>query len=107
MNLFEKQQNEFTGRHIGPNKVETTAMLSEIGLTSLEELISKTIPDGIRIKTDLDVPPAISEFEYLNELKKVAAKNKVFKSYIGQGYYDTIVPNVILRNLFENPGWYT
>jgi glycine dehydrogenase len=107
MNLFEKQQNEFSGRHIGPNKAETTAMLSEIGVTSLEELIGKTIPDGIRIKTDLDVPAAMSEFEYLNELKKVAAKNKIFKSYIGQGYYDTITPSVILRNVFENPGWYT
>ncbi|MBC7890059.1 MAG: aminomethyl-transferring glycine dehydrogenase [Ferruginibacter sp.] len=107
MNLFEKQQNEFSGRHIGPNTTETTAMLSEIGVNSLEELINKTIPDGIRIKSDLDIPPAVSEFEYLNELKKVAAKNKVFKSYIGQGYYDTITPSVILRNVFENPGWYT
>lgn len=107
MNLFEKQQNEFSGRHIGPNKAETTAMLSEIGVNTLEELIGKTIPDGIRIKTDLEVPAAISEFEYLNELKKVAAKNKIFKSYIGQGYYDTITPSVILRNVFENPGWYT
>ncbi len=107
MNLFEKQQNEFSGRHIGPNKTETTAMLSEIGVNTLEELIGKTIPDGIRIKTNLDVPAAISEFEYLNELKKVAAKNKIFKSYIGQGYYDTITPSVILRNVFENPGWYT
>ena len=107
MNLFEKQENEFSGRHIGPNKAETTAMLSEIGVNSLEELIGKTIPDGIRIKTDLDVPAAISEFEYLNDLKKIAAKNKIFKSYIGQGYYDTITPSVILRNVFENPGWYT
>lgn len=107
MNLFEKQQHEFTGRHIGPNKLETTQMLQEIGVNSLEELISKTIPDDIRIKEDLDTPPAISEFEYLNALKKVAAKNKVFKSYIGQGYYDTITPSVILRNVFENPGWYT
>src|SRR6188474_273437 len=62
MNLFEKQQNEFSGRHIGPNKAETAAMLLEIGVDSIEELISKTIPDGIRIKTDLDIPPAISEF---------------------------------------------
>ena len=107
MNLFEKQENEFSGRHIGPNKAETTAMLSEIGVNSLEELIGKTIPHGIRIKTDLDVPAAISEFEYLNDLKKIAAKNKIFKSYIGQGYYDTITPSVILRNVFENPGWYT
>ena len=107
MNIFEKQQNEFSGRHIGPNQQEKDAMLSAIGVGSMEELISKTIPDAIRIKDDLDVPAAISEFEYLSELKKVAAKNKVFKSYIGQGYYDTITPSVILRNLFENPGWYT
>ena len=107
MNLFEKQQHEFSGRHIGPNKAETLLMLQAIGVNSLEELISKTIPDDIRIKESLDTPPAISEFEYLNGLKKVAAKNKVFKSYIGQGYYDTITPSVILRNVFENPGWYT
>ncbi len=107
MNIFEQQQNEFSGRHIGPNEQEKEAMLSAIGVDSLEELIRKTIPDAIRIKGDLAVPPAISEFEYLSELKKVAAKNKVFKSYIGQGYYDTITPNVILRNVFENPGWYT
>jgi glycine dehydrogenase len=107
MNLFEKQQNEFSGRHIGPNQAEAAAMLLEIGVNSLEALISKTIPDGIRIKSDLDIPPAISEFDYLNELKKVAAKNKVFSSFIGQGYYDTITPSVILRNVFENPGWYT
>ena len=107
MNIFEQQQNEFSGRHIGPNEQEREAMLAVIGAGSLEDLISKTIPDAIRIKTALDVPAAISEFEYLSELKKVAAKNKVFKSYIGQGYYDTITPSVISRNLFENPGWYT
>ena len=107
MNLFEQQQNEFAGRHIGPDQQETEAMLAAIGLSSTEELISLTIPDSIRIKTDLEVPAAISEYEYLNELKKVAAKNKVFKSYIGRGYYDTITPSVILRNVFENPGWYT
>ena len=107
MTIFEKQQNEFQHRHIGPNEDEKDAMLATIGTSSLEELISKTIPDAIRIKTDLDVPAAISEFDYLSELKKVAAKNKVFKSYIGQGYYDTITPSVISRNLFENPGWYT
>ena len=107
MDLFEKQQHEFAGRHIGPNKVETASMLTAVGVSSLEELISKTIPDGIRIKAGLETPAAISEFEYLTELKKVAAKNKVFKSYIGQGYYDTITPSVILRNVFENPGWYT
>ncbi len=107
MNLFEQQQREFTGRHIGPNEQDTNAMLQTIGVGSLDELISKTVPASIRLKKPLKLPAAQSEFEYLNELKKVAAKNKVFKSYIGQGYYNTITPSVILRNVFENPGWYT
>ncbi|MBI3883268.1 MAG: glycine dehydrogenase (aminomethyl-transferring), partial [Sphingobacteriales bacterium] len=107
MNIFEQQQNEFLERHIGPNEADTKAMLATVGVGSLEELISKTIPDAIRIKKNLEIPDAISEFEYLTELKKVAAKNKVFKNYIGQGYNDTITPSVILRNVFENPGWYT
>ena len=107
MNLFEQQSNEFAERHIGPNKAETGEMLKEIGVSTLEELITKTIPAAIRMQGDLPVPPAMSEFEYLAALKKTAAKNKVYKSYIGQGYYDTIVPSVIQRNLFENPGWYT
>jgi glycine dehydrogenase len=107
MNLFNQQSNEFHGRHIGPNQVDTQAMLATIGMDSLETLISKTVPDSIRIKEDLDIPAAISEFEYLSELKKVAAKNKVYRTYIGQGYYGTITPSVILRNIFENPGWYT
>ncbi|MEP7252174.1 MAG: aminomethyl-transferring glycine dehydrogenase [Ginsengibacter sp.] len=107
MNLFEKQSSEFTERHIGPDEDETRKMLSEIGVGSLDELIDRTVPRGIRLKNDLEVPPALSEFEYLAELKEVAKENLVLKSYIGQGYYDTIVPSVILRSLFENPGWYT
>lgn len=107
MNLFEQQSREFWERHIGPNKQETEQMLETIGAASLEELIDKTVPQGIRMEKPLDVAGPISEHEYLNELRKTASKNKVFKNYIGQGYYDTITPNVILRNLFENPGWYT
>jgi glycine dehydrogenase len=107
MNLFEQQSTEFQGRHIGPNSADTKSMLATIGAGSLDELISKTVPASIRIKGELNVPAAISEFEYLVELKKVAAKNKVYKNYIGQGYYGTITPSVILRNIFENPGWYT
>ena len=107
MNLFEKQSAEFTARHIGPNEAETKEMLHQIGVTSIDELIDKTIPAGIRLQEELNVPHSVSEFEYLNDLKQIARQNKVYKSYIGQGYYDTIVPNVILRNLFENPGWYT
>ncbi len=107
MNIFEQQANEFQARHIGPNKQEVEQMLRTIGLSSLDGLINNTIPESIRIKKALDVDGPISEYEYLNELRKTASKNKVFKSCIGQGYYDTITPPVILRNLFENPGWYT
>src|SRR5687768_15431707 len=107
MNLFTQQQQEFRTRHIGPNELETTQMLKETANDSLEELINKTIPPAIRLQTTLQNPEPQSEYEYLQELKKVAAKNKVFKTYIGQGYYGTITPTVILRNVFENPGWYT
>lgn len=107
MNLFEQQSTEFQGRHIGPNSADTKQMLATIGAGSLDELISKTVPDSIRIKGDMKIPAAISEFEYLSELKKTASKNKLYKNYIGQGYYGTITPSVILRNIFENPGWYT
>ncbi len=107
MNLFEKQSAEFAERHIGPDKIETAEMLSTIGIHTLYELIDKTIPNDIRLEKKLDIGEPMSEFEYLSNLRKIAARNKVFKSYIGQGYYDTIIPSVILRNLFENPGWYT
>jgi glycine dehydrogenase len=107
MNIFEQQQREFWSRHIGPNENETAEMLEQIGLPSLEELISKTIPAGIRLEHPLRKPEPQSEYTYLQHLKAVASKNKVFRSYIGQGYYGTITPSVILRNLFENPGWYT
>jgi len=107
MSLFQQQSNEFHGRHIGPNAKDTKLMLQTIGVNSLEELISKTIPDSIRIKEPLDIPAAVGEYEYLSDLKAVAAKNKLYKTHIGQGYYGTITPSVILRNIFENPGWYT
>jgi len=107
MNLFELQANEFANRHIGPNELETKQMIKSIGLKSVDELIDKTIPESIRNRKEIDVTPAISEYDYLCTLKDIAAQNKVFKNYIGQGYYDTITPSVILRNVFENPGWYT
>ncbi len=107
MNLFEQQANEFAGRHIGPNHRESVQMLKTIGVHSVDELIERTIPASIRSKAPLSVPGPVSEHQYLAELKAVAELNKVCKSYIGQGYYDTIVPSVILRNVFENPGWYT
>lgn len=107
MNLFDIQQNEFVGRHIGPNATETNHMLDTIGVSSLEELVNKTVPGTIRMQKPLAVPAAISESNYLRMLKEISLKNDVFRNYIGQGYYDTITPSVILRNVFENPGWYT
>jgi glycine dehydrogenase len=107
MNLFEQQANEFAGRHIGPNEQETSGMLRAIGVKTLDELIDKTIPSSIRSNKTLDIPGPLSEYQYLSTLRPVATLNKVFKTYIGQGYYNTIVPSVILRNVFENPGWYT
>jgi glycine dehydrogenase len=107
MNLFEEQQYEFAGRHIGTNEEEKNEMLKIIGINTLDALIDKTVPAAIRLKSPLKLPVAQTEFEYLDELKKIAAKNKIYKTYIGQGYYNTITPSVILRNVFENPGWYT
>jgi glycine dehydrogenase len=107
MNLFEHQNTEFQRRHIGISASDTKEMIESIGTKNLEELIDKTVPAAIRLESNLNTTPAISEVEYLTELKKVAAKNKLYKTYIGQGYYNTITPSVILRNIFENPGWYT
>lgn len=107
MSLFEAQSKEFQHRHIGPNESQTKEMLKTIGVNSLDELVDRTVPAGIRMKGELNLPAAMSEAEYLNHIKEVSLKNKVFKTYIGQGYYDTITPSVILRNIFENPAWYT
>lgn len=107
MTLFEQQANEFATRHIGPNEHFTRQMLRTIGVKSMEELVEKTVPASIRMQKALHVPAALTENEYLKHIKEVSLKNKVFINYIGQGYYDTITPSVILRNIFENPGWYT
>jgi glycine dehydrogenase len=107
MNLFEKQACEFISRHIGPDEHATKQMLKTIGVPDLGTLISRTVPPAIRMQHELNLPAALSEHQYLQHIKEVSLQNKVYKNYIGQGYYDTIVPSVILRNVFENPGWYT
>ncbi len=94
-------------RHIGPNASETNAMLKAIGVASLDELIQRTVPHGIRSKSALDVGPALTEREHLDNMRALGAKNKVFRSYIGMGNSGTILPPPIQRNIFENPGWYT
>lgn len=101
------KQDIFVDRHIGPREADLKEMLSTIGVASLEDLIGKTIPESIRMKRELDLPPAMTEVEYAEHIKSIGAKNKLYRSYIGLGYYDTIVPNVIKRNVLENPGWYT
>ncbi len=98
---------KFENRHNGPSQVEVDHMLEKIGASSLEELIDQTIPKSIQLEKSLDLPKAQSEAAFLKEFKALANKNKIFKSFIGLGYYDTIVPGVILRNILENPGWYT
>jgi glycine dehydrogenase len=99
--------DSFERRHIGISSDEKSEMLKVIGVESLEQLINETIPDDIRSKEPLNVGEGFSEQSYLSHLSKIAQKNKVYKSYIGQGYYDTVTPSVILRNIFQNPGWYT
>jgi len=99
--------DKFVGRHNGPRANDITAMLEKIGANSIDELIAQTVPAAIRLKKPLNLPNAMSEYQYHKHLRGVAAKNKVFKTYIGLGYYNTIVPAVVQRNILENPGWYT
>ena len=100
-------QNEFQARHIGPRATDLNSMLKTIGVSSLDQLIDETVPANIRLKKSMNIGAPKAEYQYLQELKSIAQKNKVFKSYIGLGYFNTIVPGVIQRNIFENPGWYT
>lgn len=98
---------EFIARHIGPSEKEVNEMLSALKVSSLNELIEKTVPKNILSGKALDISASLSENEALAKLKTIMSKNKVFKNYLGMGYYGTITPNVILRNVLENPSWYT
>ncbi|PWB40112.1 MAG: glycine dehydrogenase (aminomethyl-transferring) [Rhodocyclales bacterium] len=102
-----EQRDEFLARHIGPDAAETAAMLAAVGAASLDELIGQTVPASIRLAQPLPLAGPMREHEALAKLKAIAAKNVVRKSLIGMGYHDTLTPKVILRNLLENPGWYT
>ena len=100
--------DSFALRHLGvTNESDIQTMLSTIGVSSIDQLIYETFPDGIRLKKPLDLAPAMSEYEYYNHIVALGNKNKIFKSYIGLGYHPTVVPAPIQRNIFENPGWYT
>ena len=102
-----KQKNEFLSRQLGPREHEIPEMLKAIGVHSTDELIDQTIPKAIRSKKQLHMDPAATEYEMLKKLRRIAGNNIVLKSYLGQGYYNSITPSVIRRNIFENPGWYT
>jgi len=99
--------DEFAPRHIGPSREQTAEMLEVVGARSLDVLIDEALPVSIRLKEPLDLPAAESESQYLNRLKTIARNNRVLKSFIGLGYYDTLIPSVIRRCLFENPSWYS
>lgn len=100
-------QNTFLSRHNGPQNEDVQHMLEKMGLSSVEQLIDQTVPANIRLKEDLDLEEGMDEYSYLQHVRKLASQNKIYKTYIGLGYYNTIVPPVIMRNVFENPGWYT
>lgn len=97
----------FALRHIGPRENDVNHMLQSIGVETVDQLLYETFPDGIRLKNELNLDEPMTEYEYLNHISELGKKNKVFKSYIGLGYHPAIVPAVIQRNIFENPGWYT
>lgn len=100
-------ENSFARRHIGPKVQEIEQMLKVIGFSTLEQLIEQTIPTAIQLKNELDLPVFKSEALALAQLKAIACKNQVFRSFIGLGYYNCHTPAVIQRNILENPGWYT
>ena len=107
MKVNLRNQDKFENRHHGKDEQELQEMLKTIGAGSVDELIDQTLPSAIRLQKPLNLPRPKSEQEFLQYIKKIASKNAVLKSYIGTGYYDTITPNVILRNILENPAWYT
>ncbi len=107
MKIDSQYIEKFETRHIGPDSHQTDEMLKAIKAKSVDELIDQTIPPNIRLKKPLNLPAAKSEYQFLQDFRKIASRNKVYKSFIGTGYYNTITPGVILRNVLENPGWYT
>ena len=105
--MLKSSQRDFIRRHIGPSEEDQSKMLNELGFKSLDDLISKTVPENILLKEELDIGEPNSEYEALRKLKAISKKNKIYSNFIGMGYYGTFTPYVILRNILENPGWYT
>ena len=100
-------RDTFESRHIGPRGDDLARMLHDVRASSVDALVNEVVPADIRLRAPLALPDADTEYGYLRRLRGIAARNRVFRSYIGMGYYDTITPAVIQRNVFENPGWYT
>ena len=94
-------------RHIGISAQDEATMLQTVGVSTLDDLIDQTIPSAIRLQNPIELPEPLTERQYAEHISEIASKNKLFTSYIGQGWYDTITPAVIQRNIFENPSWYT
>ena len=107
MNSIFLENDEFQSRHIGPQAGDLGAMLKTVGVDSLDTLIDQTVPASIRRTAPLNMPEGVSEYRFAATLREIAAKNKVVTPYLGQGYFNCIVPPVIQRNILENPGWYT
>ena len=107
VNMLKSSQRDFIRRHIGPSEEDQSKMLNELGFKNLDDLISKTVPENILLKEELDIGEPNSEYEALRKLKAISKKNKIYSNFIGMGYYGTFTPYVILRNILENPGWYT
>ena len=105
--MLKSSQKDFIKRHIGPSEADQQKMLNELGFDNLDELISKTVPEKILLKEDLGIGEPNSEYEALRKLKVISKQNRIYSNFIGMGYYGTYTPYVILRNILENPGWYT
>ena len=105
--MIDNNSKEFIYRHIGPSEEEQKTMLKAVGYSSLEDLMENTVPEKILLKNELKISDSLSENDALKKLKSISKQNKIFRNFIGMGYYNSFTPNVILRNILENPGWYT
>ena len=105
--MIDDNSREFIRRHIGPSDEDIEKMLKVVGANSLDDLINKTVPENILLKDRLKIGDPTSEHESMKQVKTISEKNRLYKNYIGMGYYNTYMPNVILRNIYCNPGWYT
>ena len=105
--MIDDNSKEFIYRHIGPSEEEQVKMLRAVGYKTLEDVMKNTVPEKILLKDELKIDNPLSENDALKKLKSISKKNKIFRNFIGMGYYNSFTPNVILRNILENPGWYT